>query len=254
MPLKPKDIVDKFQADSEENAKRCRDIVKRKIESILSLSGITENLHDRVEHIYQRARNKLANTIHISINLRPNRFLKMVKGNILPVDKQENQYDQLFRDNIESIWVADKSLRPVYGALNWECVKGGAPMFGGDLWLELKRYVMESGTTFSARDSYNIVLPFLSNFDKILAENKLRAETYCWDGILDQCLERFWIIQDLRGAEYIEAQIWRPVRLEDVEAVHIRESHCPRLIAEIRKIPITTKCQNNILAIFKTFT
>jgi hypothetical protein len=46
-------------------------------------------------------------------------------------------------------------------------------------------------------------------------------------------LNRFWVMQDLR--QYIEAQIWDPVLLSDIEAFNIRRDVEKTFVDEVNK-------------------
>ena len=113
--------------------------------------------------------------------------------------------------------------RLIYGAFNWTSSTGAAPAYSPTRWLEIPIGKVVDSLSFTRRDSYVVTLPFLSDYAASIAQERLRLEILCARGVYDACLERFWTIQQTTWSDYIEAQIWRPLLLEDVRIFHLRE-------------------------------
>lgn len=246
-------IIQQFITFTKRNKEWHYNNVMRKLFSIIQMLKTITNPKDESITIYNKSRKLLRSKAHISINLNWQRFINMVKSNKLAITIPKNRKEMMFRENAEKCFRDDNKISPVYGALNWDSKKGGAPSYSVDLWLKVKKNVMKDYSTFTARDSYTILLPFLESFNLITSKQMLYKEIFDWKGIIDFCLDRFWTIQNYDTTEYIEAQIWKTVTLDDIDTIYVLNIRKEKLVEELNIIIKDINRLNDIINKIKTF-
>jgi len=222
----------RFRDISARNATLHRELVTRKIAAVLQAAGSAEPILATAASIVGENRASLAVAAHVSINLRAERLLSLVATGELAPSQPANSNDRQIRINAEGAFASPTLGAPVYGALNWSSDRGGAPAFEPLLWIELRRETM-TRTTFTSRNTYDVTNPYLSDFDAVLARQRLERELFVWDDVLDYCLNRFWTIQEKEFAGFIEAQVWGGLRMEHVNAIHVDVGYRSRLVERI---------------------
>ncbi len=218
-------VVQSFSRYAQANSEQQRNEVLTKIRDIIKLAGIPdEKLDQKQTEIYQVKRAEVISLMHISVNVTGDRTIQLVKDGELPMSKARDIYSKLHRTNAEQCFGIVEPEVSIYGGLNLNSQHGAAPNFSPDIWLKLVRSEIQNRTTFTARDSYNITLPFLAEFELNRGREALRSEIYTWETVPDYVLNRFWDVQDIKTTAYIEAQIWGGVLLNHVETFHIKRT------------------------------
>jgi len=185
-------------------------------------SSLSENL-TRAEDLYQEYRHRVAQAQHVSINIGLDRLLEAARSGFLPPSVPPNQWDRLPRDNVErAFWQGKFTMRPVYGALNTTSTVGAAPKFNPRLWIKLTSGAIAGRTTFTSANTYNVLHPELGDFDVHKAFAVLQNEIFLWDDVPDCFLAKYQHPDLVRLDDYIEAQIWHPVSVDDIDQVFVR--------------------------------
>lgn len=229
-------IVSGYVGDAIANSQRHRAEVLAKIADILRRGGIAASDVDaKATEIYEAKKSELAGLMHVSVNTIARRVIAMLHSGYLPPTEQRDIYSKLHRDNAQQCFADPVPESPIYGALNLASPRGGAPVFSSDIWVKLLCADISDRTTFTARDSYNITKPYLAEFDVAKAHELLRSEVFTWDTVLDYVLNRFWDVQELKDASYVEAQVWGGVSTANVESIHVRSSLNPTFLSELER-------------------
>lgn len=221
------DLLAKIRPFADANAAPVRDettvILERHSESFLVDVDPRER-RARAERLYQEHRHRVKELQHISINISLERLKQLsIDGRITPT-VPPNQWDRLPRDNVERLfWEGDVPLRPVYGALNVMSSLGGAPDFNPNHWIRIAGASVEHKATFTSRNTYHVVNPALGDFDPARALTVLFKEAYLWDSVADCYLARFGHPDAQRTDDFIEAQIWGRVEINEIEAIFVKD-------------------------------
>jgi len=207
---------------------RVRDILDR------SDGKFDTDLDTKSAQIYTAKRCEVATRMHVSVNLPTGRMLGMVDTGVLLPTEPANIYSRLHRDNAEqAMGVSPAAPPPVYAALSLDCPMGAAPCFGPQLWLELESNKIRDRVTFTARDSYDVTEPWRADFDLQAAIRAFQREVFTWETVPDYYLSRFWGLEPAALPDYIEAQVWGGVTLEDVARFHAADSLREEFVAEL---------------------
>jgi len=228
--------------DAEGNSSRHRGQVLEKIRNILKLAGIPEQeLNKKRDEVYQTKRLEILRLMHVSINVTGDRAIQLIKSGELSKSQPTNIYSILHRKNAEQCFGCTQSETPIYGALNLKSSRGAAPLFSPNIWLQLVSSDIYERITLTARDSYNITLSFLADFEINRGKQALRSEIYTWDTIPEYFLNRFWDIQEVETTSYIEAQIWGGVFMKNIKIFHIKKSFVDEFL---KALEIVTSAEN----------
>lgn len=184
--------------------------------------------------------------IHVSVNLSESRFRNFICGSEI------DQFD--LEDNLQTLkkageltvmnifgylqrWVNElcfgrmvSAKSPIYGALNCCAERGGAPYFGRHYWLKLKSDKIKGRTTFSTRDSMDITsFAFIRSYSSAQSACRAISSTIMdWDTAIAYFMQDHKCVKKETSSderEYVEAQIWGGVNLDDVEEIHIVRTH-----------------------------
>lgn len=228
-------VVDTAREPGARNAERCLERTRRRVAAVLRFAAHPHLSDKLVDSTCADARDDLTKHAHVSINVSSDRLVAFLRSGILPRSAQSDIYSAMFRKNADAALALGVSCPgPIYGALNWTSGEGAAPAFSPDFWLRVEMASIEDQATFTARDSYNIVLPYFPRFELVAAQERVLEEVFTVAGVLECCLLRFWTEQDGRGTDYIEAQLWGDLSLDQVSALFVREVRASRLDAELR--------------------
>jgi len=246
-------IVNRFTTFAKRNGEWHHQMVLKKLSSILYSVKLETGPEIESKRLYATAKKYLNEKAHISINVSWERFLELAVKDELPVTKPVNEADAKLRENAEMCFRDNNNVSPIYGALNWDSSKGGAPSYSPDLWLKVNKEIVENHATFTSRDSYTILLPYFNNFNIDSARLRLYQEIFDWSGIIDYCLDRFWTIQHYDTPEYIEAQIWKRLTLDDIDSVHVLKSLHSDLVQELNSGLLDKQRSSRIVSMLKIF-
>lgn len=215
-------MVQFWLTDAERNSSEQFKQLFQKICDILEKGGAPPgDLTRKAAKIIESRRVELAQKMHVSINMKLERLLGFITSGRLQPSAPDNQYDRLFRDNTEKCLNGGTHHVPIYGGLNIDSPEGAAPSFGRHVWVRLKNDSIRHCVTFTARDSYAIVLPFLSRYDPTERRKSVRREVYTWTTVLNFALNNFWGTKDAGVQNYVEAQVWDNVELQHIESIHL---------------------------------
>lgn len=218
-------IVQEYLRDAEANSARHRAELFTKIRDILEKAGIpSDKIDAKAEEVYASKRTEITGRMHVSVNTRGERVIALVEYGKLQPSVSRNIYSKLHRTNAEECFDDNLKESPIYGALNLDSPRGAAPAYCPDLWLKLSSADIQDSTTFTARDSYTVTLPFLAEFEVGRGREALRHEIYTWETVPDYFLNRFWGLQDVDTTTYVEAQVWGGVLITTVESFHIHSN------------------------------
>jgi hypothetical protein len=229
MVLAVRDIADA-------NAKREKEATIKKLHDVVSRTSTqSQDIDSETSRIYEDRREEVAKSMHVSVNLKADRFFSMLEGGILYPTVPSQKCDRAYREKVEKAFHNGDGESPVYGALNISSTRGGAPLFSAYLWLELDTEAIRHRTTFTGRDSVTIARPHFKDVTEQQARDSLMSETYDWDTVVEYYLNRFWSEQDATSTNYIEAQIWNPVQISDVQAIHVHEGFKAEFVDGLEK-------------------
>ncbi len=244
-------VVASHTRSAEKNARRDDKQVRAKIGDILERAGISSSdISSKVNEVYNLKLKEMASLAHISINTPGDRVLALVDDGRLSPSRPRDIYSKMFRENAENCFRGTSSESPIYGALNINSLNGAAPGYCPDMWLRLAGKDIAHMTTFTARDSYNITLPFLGGFNTVSGQEAIQREIYTWENVGTFFLNRFWGWQDKTC--YVEAQLWGPVRLKHIESFHVHTSFKKAFETELSKCrdPLSVKYVKDRLQVF----
>ena len=229
-------IIEKYVDAAQSNAARHRKELLTKLRDILRKADVPSGIVGaRATEVYESKRAEILEHMHVSINVRSERVIRLVDKDILQPSIPKNIYSRLHRENAEQCFDESLEESPIYGALNVNSARGAAPLYCPDIWLRLFTSDVIDRTTFTARDSYNVVLPYLAEFEPVRGREALICEIYTWETVPDYFLNRFWDLQDADTTAYIEAQVWGGVSIDSVESFHVETKMIDSFITQLEK-------------------
>lgn len=210
--------------------------VKAKLGDIVSrIPHLIDPVADTVSAVHRGAKDALESKLSISVNLSAKRLVGLIASGHLEATSPSENLELEFRKKAESCFGRGAAGNIKYGALNLDPIRGGAPSFGSDAWLEIRPEAVLNSCTFTLRDSYAVTLPFFSRFDLGSGRKSLEREIFRWKGALEAYLDRFWLIQE-DGPDYIEVQMWDQVSLSEISFFHLRKPILPVVHREVLKL------------------
>lgn len=229
-------MVQAYRDIAQANAARHHEELLIKVRDILQKAGIgPDEISAKAKEIYESRRAEIIESMHVSVNTKGERVIALLEDSKLHPSFPKDIYSRLHRENAEQCFGEDLEESPIYGALNTSSFCGAAPIYSPDLWLKLSSADVRNRTTFTARDSYSVTLPFLAEFELVKGREALTHEIYTWETIPDYFLNRFWGLQEVDTTGYVEAQVWEGVLITNIESFHIHSSFIDSFLTHLEK-------------------
>jgi hypothetical protein len=133
--------------------------------------------------------------------------------------------------------------------LNTTSKIGGAPSYNPSLWVKLSGAKFADRMTLTSKNTYHVMDPYLGDFNEDAAVSLLQNHVFLWDHVADCFLDRFGHPNGIKTNDYIEAQIWKAIRVDEFEAIFVERCDYDKLVRKLHAIksiyiaPLVAKMQ-----------